>query len=52
MMTESSQKEGEFSRETEAAPTGLVLWAGLGGCDPLSFEKSAAQVPLGCGFIR
>lgn len=51
-MTEPLQKEGYFSCETETAPTGPVLWADLGGCDPLSFEKPAAQVTLGCGFIH
>ena len=35
-----------------SCPHWASVWAGLGGCDPLSFGKSAAQVTLGCGFIH
>lgn len=51
-MTESFQNEGDHSHETEAVLSGLMLRAGLRGCDLLSCENLAAHMTLECSFIH
>lgn len=51
-MTESFQSEGDPSQGMEAAPSGPMLPAGLGGCGLLSCAELAAQVTVECNFAQ